>query len=91
MARLFPIIHELKIEQKHFEQIISFKKTFEIRKHDRDFRTNDCLLLREYLPVTKLYTGRSCLVHVLGLQAGGLFGFDFEYSIMSIKLLSFTN
>ena len=91
MARLFPKIHELNIESLYFEQIIGFKKNFEIRKNDRDYQYNDCLLLREYLPTTKLYTGKSCLVFVASVHCGGTHGVQSDYCVLSIRLLSVTN
>ena len=33
--------HQLKIEQQYFIHILEGKKTFEIRKNDRDFQVGD--------------------------------------------------
>ena len=38
--------HELKIYPKYFEDVISGKKTFEVRKNDRKFNIGDILILR---------------------------------------------
>ncbi|UOE78430.1 DUF3850 domain-containing protein (plasmid) [Parageobacillus thermoglucosidasius] len=56
--------HRLKTWPEYFEAVLSGKKTFEIRKNDRDFRVNDLLLLQEYNPKTEEYTGREVLVEV---------------------------
>lgn len=40
--------HELKILPKYFEDVMTGKKNFEIRKNDRDFKVGDYLLLKEY-------------------------------------------
>lgn len=60
------MIHQLKIESAFFEDVISGKKTFEIRKNDRDFMVGDFLALNE-LTAHKcnakgehLETGRCC-------------------------------
>lgn len=56
--------HELKIWPQFFQAIIDGRKTFEVRKNDRNFREGDQLFLREYAPDPKMYTGREMLVHV---------------------------
>ena len=58
------MIHELKTNPECFEDVISGKKTFEVRENDRDFKTGDLLALNEYNPEKKAYTGRSALVYV---------------------------
>lgn len=50
--------HELKTVQPFFDDVLTGKKKFEVRKNDRNFKVNDELLLREYIPETKSYTGR---------------------------------
>lgn len=41
------MIHELKIKTGYLSDIITGKKTFEIRKNDRDYKVGDRLHLRE--------------------------------------------
>ena len=50
--------HELKTVQPFFDDVLTGKKKFEVRKNDRNFKVNDELLLREYIPETNSYTGR---------------------------------
>ena len=45
-------VHELKIYAKYWDDIYSGRKTFEIRKNDRDYRKDDILVFRKYDPVT---------------------------------------
>lgn len=40
--------HELKIDPQYFEAIADGRKTFEIRKNDRNYKVGDRLVLREY-------------------------------------------
>ena len=40
-----PVLHELKIDPEPFDMIRAGKKTFELRKNDRDFRAGDVLRL----------------------------------------------
>lgn len=49
--------HELKCHPHFFAAIAAGKKTFEIRRNDRDYRIGDMLNLREYDP-TFGHTGR---------------------------------
>lgn len=60
------MIHALKILPSYFEDVMSGKKTFEIRKNDRDYKVGDLLALNEYTETEEYigYSGRSCLVKV---------------------------
>lgn len=49
--------HFLKTWPKLFDAMIAGAKTFEYRKNDRDFRLGDLLVLQEYDPETKVYSG----------------------------------
>ncbi|ARO06830.1 DUF3850 domain-containing protein [Lactiplantibacillus plantarum] len=51
-------VHELKIQSKYFKAVLMGVKTFEIRKNDRGFKLDDMLILEEWLPDTKVYTGK---------------------------------
>ena len=44
------MIHELKIWPEFYMPVVEGKKTFEIRKNDRDFKVGDELYLREWIP-----------------------------------------
>lgn len=48
--------HELKIYPKYFEAILDGKKTFEIRKNNRNFHVGDSIVLREFDNIK--YSGR---------------------------------
>lgn len=76
--------HELKTWPGYFEEIFMGHKTFEIRKNDRDFKKGDILILKEYIPSTKEYTGRQMARNVLYLLDGGVFGIEEGYVVMSI-------
>lgn len=49
--------HELKIEEKFFNDVTGGKKTFELRKNDRDFKVDDMIALCE-IDKNKKKTGR---------------------------------
>jgi len=42
------LVHELKVLPQYFKPLVMGKKTFEIRKADRDFKVGDTLVLREW-------------------------------------------
>ena len=44
---------------EYFEKILSGEKNFELRLADFDLNKGDVLILEEYNPETKQYTGRS--------------------------------
>lgn len=50
--------HELKSHPKYFQASWRGSKPFEIRENDRDFKVMDDVVLKEWDPDTKEYTGR---------------------------------
>ena len=79
--------HELKTWSEQFHAVRSGRKTFEFRYNDRDYNVGDILVLREYNPVIKTYSGRMERVQVMYILRGG-FGIPENYVIMSIKKMS---
>ncbi len=75
--------HELKIWPEFFNKVLSGEKTFELRKDDRAFRAGDVLILKEWNPKTKKYTGRESDYYVPYIMSG--FGLKKDWVIMSIK------
>ncbi|HBD0694848.1 TPA: DUF3850 domain-containing protein, partial [Enterococcus faecalis] len=47
MEQRRPVIHTLKIETEFFKAVKERRKTFEIRKNDRNFQVGDILILEE--------------------------------------------
>ena len=50
--------HELKTWSRFWEALKEGRKTFEVRKNDRAFKEGDTLILNEWDPQAKRYTGR---------------------------------
>lgn len=64
------MVHQLKCAANYFEDVITGKKTFEVRKNDRNFHVGDYLALNELTPHEcnskheHLETGRSAIFRV---------------------------
>lgn len=56
--------HVLKSWVGLFEPIYNGSKTHELRVLDRDYQIGDVLLMQEYEPITREYTGREVKVRV---------------------------
>lgn len=57
------MVHELKIEPEHYAAIKMGRKSFEVRKNDRDYQIGDILGLNEY--ADGKYTGRAVLREII--------------------------
>jgi hypothetical protein len=85
--------HDLKIDTRHFEDVLSGDKTFEIRKNDRDYALGDVLILRETRYACGAvaagesleYTGRSCTVTVHHVMRGPVYGLADGWVVMGIR------
>jgi hypothetical protein len=84
-------IHDLKTWPEFFGGIVAGTKTFELRNDDRHFEVGDVLVLREWNPASKEYSGREARRRVTHLlrhrpDAGcaSTFGLLPGYVIMSI-------
>lgn len=58
-------VHELKIEKRFFDDILSGLKRFELRRNDRNFCVGDTVILKEVLKGE--FTGRLLKVHIVYL------------------------
>jgi len=55
-------VHNIKIREQYYERIVLGQKSFEVRKNDRDYQVNDCLMFEvinptnnESIPASDLY------------------------------------
>ena len=81
-------IHKLKTWPPYFQQVKSGKKTFEIRKNDRDFKSGDILILKEWNRNEGKYTGDQLQKEVTSVYRplpGGSFGLKEGHCVMSIR------
>ena len=91
------MIHELKTIPVYFNAVKNGSKPFEVRKNDRDFREDDILLLREYIPKDyheacdeARYTGEILTKKVTYVLYGGRFGIEPGYVVMGLQNYSLT-
>lgn len=80
--------HFLKVVPEYFEALAEGKKGFEIRKDDRDYKEGDNLVLEEYNPETREYTGR-CLTRkiIYVLRNAEQYGLREGFCILQIEKL----
>lgn len=57
-------VHKLKILPEYYKAQIEGNKNFEIRKNDRDYKVGDKLVLKEYDPKAKEFTGQSFITEI---------------------------
>lgn len=95
-------IHELKILPQYFKEVEENKKTFELRKDDRDYKVGDVLLLKEWNPNETYttvddeethYSGKKVVRIITNIlrdidPAIGISSLD-GYAILSIKELEY--
>jgi Domain of unknown function (DUF3850) len=80
-----PRDHELKSWPIYFEEVLAGRKTFEVRKNDRGFRTGDRVHLREWDPATGAYTGRELRLRIAYLGPPGFAGIRDGYVAFSVE------
>lgn len=79
--------HALKTWPEYFKEVQSGKKTFEVRKNDREFKEGDRVLLQEYDIVNEKYTGKE-LEFRIGYILNGVgseFGIKKGYCVFTLE------
>lgn len=76
---------ELKIWPEPFTAWKEGRKRCEFRKNDRDFVVGDKLVLREWNPDTKQYTGREMTAEVTHIETNEKFGIPAGYAVLSLS------
>lgn len=78
--------HELKIYPRYLEDIASGKKTFEVRKNDRNFQVGDILTLKEWDNIN--YSGKEIGARVIYLLNDKFIGVMPGYVVLGIELVT---
>ncbi|MCA0229867.1 MAG: DUF3850 domain-containing protein [Bacteroidetes bacterium] len=78
--------HELKVHKSYVKLLLSGRKTFEVRKNDRDFQEGDVLILRPWDEKKEEYIGGNTefYYNVTYVLHGGKFGIEEGYCVMGI-------
>lgn len=82
-------LHELKIKRKYFDAILEGKKTFELRKNDRDYQVGDLIwfiVVSDYGSHDGLKHGETYQITYI-LNNVPEYGLDKDYCILGIKRL----
>lgn len=77
--------HALKTHPEYFKAIVDGFKTFDIRINDRPFKPGDSILLQEYKPDDKTYTGREWSGNISYILYDDFPGLKKGYCILAIK------
>ena len=93
-------IHELKIKEEYFEEILKGNKTFELRKNDRNYEVGDLIHFNifenlknpyEKIEVRATYNGKDLFEITYILKNVPEYGLDKDYCILGIKKLDTKN
>ena len=82
-----PKTHTLKILPEYHRALLEGRKTFEVRKNDRDFREGDTLMLEQYDSELARTFGAPLWLKVTYVLKGGQFGIEEGYCVMGVKIL----
>lgn len=77
--------HHLKTWPDYFDKVKFGKKTFEIRKNDRDYQVGDILILHEYDNERKQYTNTPEISFIVTYLIKDCSWIIEDYVIMTIK------
>jgi len=79
--------HTLKTLPRYFWRIADNKKTFEVRKNDRDFQVGDQVTLEYFNPDSPHETNNPIDIEITYILHGGQFGIDHDYCVFGFKIL----
>ena len=82
-------VHNLKTWPEYLEALIEGRKTFEVRRNDRDFKVGDTLHLLGFDPDTCTMNGREHTMVVTYVMPGGTFGIAQDHVVMGVRPFRF--
>lgn len=77
--------HSVKCWPVYFQAVVERRKPFEVRLNDRDYRTGDDLVLREWSPDTEEYSGRETRRTITYVMPGGQFGVQPNFVVLGLQ------
>lgn len=81
--------HHLKTWPEPFADLVARRKTFELRRDDRNYQVGDVLHLQEWNPNNRRYTRAwvaAEVTHVLRGPSGVAFGLQPGYCVLSLHV-----
>ena len=81
-----PKVHDKKLIDSYFEDVWNGLKTFELRKNDCDYQVGDYMVLREFLPTLKAYSGKVIMSRIT-YKLQGYTGLQDGYCILGIQII----
>lgn len=76
--------HELKCWPEPYRAVVAGRKTYEIRKDDRNYQVGDLLLLQEWDPKTERYTIERAYFEITHKTPGGDWGLPADVCVLGI-------
>jgi len=76
---------ELKIWPIPFRAVLNGDKRYEVRKADREFAIGNIIKLREFLPDTEQYTGRTFKCKITYITQAGTWGLPEDICIFGFE------
>lgn len=76
--------HNLKADPGPFEDMVEGRKTYEVRRFDRDFRVGDRLLLSEFDRAKRSYTGRQLSARIVHVLPPGYYGLPSDVGVLGL-------
>lgn len=78
--------HALKTWPEYFQSIVSGEKNFELREDDRPYEVGDTVILQEYRPKEKEYSGKELAMQIAYiLRDAPKFGLKPGFVILGLK------
>ena len=79
------MIHELKLNEEFFGDVLTGNKTFEVRRNDRDYKVGDYLKLMSYDPKKQEYTGGEAKRKITYILQGGQYGIEKGFVVIGMQ------
>ena len=80
-------LHEIKCWPEYFQALWTGAKEFEIRRNDRNYKVWDSLLIKEWNPLSKEYTGREIMKDItyIFVDIQGIFDLPMDIFVMQLR------
>jgi hypothetical protein len=80
-------VHRVKSHPEPFQAVWDAKKSYEVRVDDRAYQEGHELVLREWRPDTRAFTGREIRARIVHKTSGGSWGLPCGLAVLGIHVL----